>query len=146
MQVRYFSRSPKQLEFPAIAMGDLVELAGSVDVLVVCVPGSSQTHHMIGAPVFRAMRRTGHLINIARGDIVDQGALIAALETGEIAGAGLDVYEFEPQVPDALKQMEQVTLLPHMGTAALEVREAMGFMALDNVAALAEGKILPNAV
>lgn len=146
MQVRYFSRSPKDLDFPALAMEDLVALAGSVDVLVVCAPGSPQTHHMIGAPVFRAMRRTGHLINIARGDIVDEGALIAALEAGEIAGAGLDVYEFEPKVPQALKQMEQVTLLPHMGTAALEVREAMGFMALDNVAALARGQVLPNAV
>jgi lactate dehydrogenase-like 2-hydroxyacid dehydrogenase len=146
MQVRYFSRSPKELDFPARAVESLTGLAGSVDVLVVCVPGSPQTHHMIGTAVFRAMRRSGHLINIARGDIVDEGALIAALEAGEIAGAGLDVYEFEPQVPLALRQMEQVTLLPHLGTAALDVREAMGHMALDNVEALAEGRALPNAV
>jgi len=146
MQVRYFSRSRKRLEFPAIAMASLTELAGKVDVLVVCVPGSAQTHHLIGDAVFRAMRPTGHLINIARGDIVDEGALIAALEAGEIAGAGLDVYEFEPKVPQALRQMEQVTLLPHLGTAALDVRESMGHMALDNVAAFAKGKPLPNAV
>ena len=146
MKVRYFNRSPKTLDFPAEAAVDLRDLAASVDVLVVTVPGAAQTHHLIDAAVFRAMRPTAHLINIARGDIVDEAALIAALESGGIAGAGLDVYEFEPEVPQALRQMDQVTLLPHLGTAALDVRTAMGHMALDNVAALADGTDLPNLV
>ncbi len=146
MQVGYFSRSPKPLDFPAQAATSLNELAASVDILVVTVPGGDQTHHLIDAEVFAAMRPSAHLINIARGDIVDEAALIVALETGGIAGAGLDVYEFEPQVPAALRRMEQVTLLPHMGTSALEVRIAMGNMALDNVAALAAGAELPNRV
>jgi hydroxypyruvate reductase len=85
-------------------------------------------------------------INIARGDVVDESALITALQTGQIAGAGLDVYEFEPSVPDALLALENVTLLPHLGTAALEVRTDMGLMAVDNLIAHAQGNPLPNAV
>ena len=76
----------------------------------------------------------------------DEAALIAHLQAGRIAGAGLDVYEHEPHVPEALRAMENVTLLPHLGTAALEVREAMGLMALDNLRAFAEGRPLPNQV
>jgi gluconate 2-dehydrogenase len=92
------------------------------------------------------MRPGSFLINIARGDIVQEAALITALEAGKIAGAGLDVYEFEPKVPDALCAMENVVLLPHLGTAALEVRTAMGLMAVDNLIAFAEGRPLPNPV
>ncbi len=146
MKVRYHSRSPKELDFPAVLATSLNDLAGSVDVLVVTVPGGAETHHLINAEVLRTMKSTAHLINIARGDIVDETALIAALEAGTIAGAGLDVYEFEPEIPMALRQMEQVTLLPHLGTAALDVRTAMGNMALDNVAALERGRALPNMV
>lgn len=146
MKVRYHSRSPKELDFPAELAASLNDLAGSVDVLVVTVPGGAETHHLINAEVLRTMKPTGHLINIARGDIVDEAALIAALRTGQIAGAGLDVYEFEPEIPMALRQMEQVTLLPHLGTAALDVRTAMGNMALDNVVALERGGELPNKV
>ena len=78
--------------------------------------------------------------------MVDETALIAALEAGHIAGAGLDVFEAEPFVPPALRVMENVVILPHLGTAALEVREAMGMMALDNVIAYAEGRSLPNLI
>lgn len=146
MAVHYVSRSPKDLAFPTTAAASLTDLAGQVDVLVVSVPGAAKTHHLINKTVLDAMRPTAHLVNISRGDVVDEAALIAALQGGMIAGAGLDVYEFEPNVPDALRQMEQVTLLPHMGTAALEVRTAMGHMALDNVAAFAAGKDVPNPV
>ena len=90
------------------------------------------------------MKKSGILINISRGDVVDEAALIAALQSGQIAGAGLDVYEFEPEVPKALKAMENVTLLPHLGTACLEVREDMGMMALANLIAFADGKTPPN--
>lgn len=116
------------------------------DFVVVAVPGGKATHHLIGAEAFGAMKRTGIFVNIARGDVVDEGALVAALAEGRIAGAGLDVYEFEPEVPAALMGMENVTLLPHLGTAALEVRENMGMMAVDNLIAHLEGRELPNRV
>jgi lactate dehydrogenase-like 2-hydroxyacid dehydrogenase len=77
---------------------------------------------------------------------VDEGALIAALQAGQIAGAGLDVYEFEPHVPPALIALENVALMPHLGTAVLEVREAMGLMAVDNLIAFFDGKTPPNRV
>jgi gluconate 2-dehydrogenase len=86
------------------------------------------------------------LINISRGDVVDETALIRALETRQIAGAGLDVYEFEPRIPPALAALDNATLLPHLGTAALEVREAMGMMAVANLVAFAKGQPLPNPV
>jgi lactate dehydrogenase-like 2-hydroxyacid dehydrogenase len=146
MAVRYVSRTPKTLDFAATRDNSLTDLAAAVDVLVIAVPGSGDTHHLIGRDILQAMRPHAHLVNVARGDVVDEAALIDALQAGDIAGAGLDVYEFEPRVPDVLRQMQQVTLLPHMGTAALDVRTAMGHMALDNVAAFAAGRDLPNLV
>ena len=101
---------------------------------------------MINAAFFDAMQSHAILVNISRGDVIDEAAMISALEDGLIAGAGLDVYEQEPVVPDALIAMENVTLLPHLGTAALEVRQDMGNMALANVIAFTEGRDLPNPV
>lgn len=118
----------------------------AADFVVVSVPGSAATHHLIDADALAQMRPDGIFINVSRGDVVDEAALIAALQAGRIAGAGLDVYEFEPQVPPALIAMENVTLLPHLGTASLEVREAMGRIALDNVIACAEGRPLLTPV
>lgn len=146
MDVAYFNRSQKNLGFPAERVKELPDLAASVDVLVVAVPGGTDTRHLIDAHILEAMQGHAHLVNIARGDVVDEAALIAALEAGSIGGAGLDVYEHEPQVPDALRALDNVTLLPHLGTAALEVREAMGLMAVENIAAFLDGKPLPNAV
>ncbi|MCL3881247.1 D-glycerate dehydrogenase [Marivita sp. GX14005] len=146
MTIKYFNRSKKDVDLPAEQVDGLSALAGQVDILVVAVPGGAETHHLIDADVLRAMKPHAILVNIARGDVVSQSALIDALGSGQIAGAGLDVYEFEPQVPQALIDMENVTLLPHLGTAALEVREDMGFMALDNAISAAEGRGLPNQV
>jgi hydroxypyruvate reductase len=146
MAVRYHSRSPKTLEFPATAAAGLHDLASTVDVLVVAVPGGAGTYHLIDENVLSAMQPHAHLVNISRGDVVDEAALIAALTGGGIAGAGLDVYEFEPKVPAALIGLQNVVLLPHIGTSALDVRTAMGQMMLDNVAAFAEGRALPNPV
>ncbi len=146
MTVAYHSRSPKDLDFPATPMDSLLSLAGVVDVLVVAVPGGNDTNHLINAEVLAAMPPHAHLINIARGNVVDEAALITALEEKRLGGAGLDVYEFEPEVPEALKRLENVTLLPHLGTAALEVREDMGMMTVDNLKAFFEGTPLPNAV
>lgn len=146
MDVRYVSRSDKALAFPAARDGSLTELAGKCDILVVAVPGGAETHHLIDEAVFAAQQPHAIFVNIARGDVVDEAALVAALRAGQIAGAGLDVYEFEPQVPAALMAMENVTLLPHLGTAALNVRTDMGMMVLDNVQAFVEGRALPNPV
>lgn len=146
MTVKYFNRSAKDLSFPAVRLETLAELAGQVDVLVSAVPAGAQTHHIINADILQAMKPTGHFINIARGDVVDEKALIAALESGQIAGAGLDVYEFEPKVPPALMALQNAVLLPHLGTAALEVRTAMGLMAVDNLLAFNAGNPLPNPV
>lgn len=146
MQVSYVARSDKDVDFPATRMESLAALAGAVDFLVVAVPGGAETRHLINANVLAAMKSSGILVNIARGEVVDEAALIAALSEGQIAGAGLDVYEFEPQVPEVLRAMEQVTLLPHLGTATEEVRTGMGHMALDNVAAFVAGRDLPNPV
>ena len=146
MQVRYFSRSDKELDFPAQNTPDLHTLAGSADVVVTAVPGSPETRHLIDADVLSAMQPHAHLINIARGDVVDEAALIAALQAKQIGGAGLDVYEFEPKVPEALRALDNVVLLPHLGTAAREVRVDMGLMAVENLKAFFAGKSPPNVV
>ncbi len=146
MRVAYLSRSPKQVDFPADYVPDLAALASTVDFLIIAVPGGAETQHLINVQVLEAMQPTGVLVNVARGEVVDEAALISALQAGQIAGAGLDVYEFEPEVPQVLRDMENVTLLPHLGTATEEVRTDMGHMALDNVAAFVAGQDLPNPV
>ncbi len=146
MDVSYLARSDKDPGFPVRRSESAASLAEGVDFLVVAVPGGDETRHLIDSKVLAAMKPTAHLINVARGEVVDEEALIAALEAGAIGGAGLDVYEFEPRVPERLRRLDNVTLLPHLGTAAEEVRSAMGHMALDNVAAHAAGRNLPNAV
>lgn len=146
MEVLYFNRSAKTMDFPARQVDSLTDMAGQVDILVVATPGGAETRHLIGAEVLAAMQPHAHLVNIARGDVVDEAALITVLQAGRIGGAGLDVYEFEPEVPVALRRLDNVTLLPHLGTSTLEVREAMGRMVLDNLAAHFAGEPPPNLV
>ncbi len=146
MQVVYASRSPKALDFPAEACASVPEAASKADVVVVAVPGGAETKHIINADVFAHMPAHAIFVNIARGDVVDEAALIEALQRKEIGGAGLDVYEFEPKVPEALMGMENVTLFPHLGTASLEVRTEMGHMAVTNIAAYLNSEPLPNPV
>lgn len=147
MQVVFYNRSPKTVpDIDARQVNTLAEVASVADVVVVAVPGGADTRHIVNADVLAAMQPHAHLINIARGDVVDEAALIEALQQRRIGGAGLDVYEREPIVPDALRALDNVTLLPHLGTAALEVREAMGRMALANAVAWAQGDPLPNPV
>ena len=145
MEVVFYNRS--RVEDPGLPARQ-VEMAEALaaDFVVVAVPGGKATHHLIDAKVLAQMKKTGIFINISRGDVVDELALIDALQAGQIAGAGLDVYEFEPKVPPALMAMENVTLLPHLGTACLEVRENMGMMAVANLIAHLEGRVLPNLV
>jgi hydroxypyruvate reductase len=146
MEVVYFNRSQKSVDLPARQAPTLQALAAAADFVVVTVPGGAETRHLVGADVFAAMKPSGIFINIARGDVVDEAALVAALQAGRIAGAGLDVYEHEPVVPAALMAMENVTLLPHLGSATLETRTAMGMLAADNVLAALAGKPLPTPV
>ncbi|NCO17077.1 MAG: D-glycerate dehydrogenase [Alphaproteobacteria bacterium] len=145
MEVVFSNRSVvANLDFPARQVA--LHAALAADIVVVAVPGGAATHHLIDAAAFAAMRAGAIFVNISRGDVVDEAALIATLQAGRIGGAGLDVYEFEPDVPPALIALENVTLLPHLGTAALEVREAMGLMALANLTALFDGHEPPNRV
>jgi hydroxypyruvate reductase len=146
MAVHYFGRGPKELAFDAVYHSDLKNLAAAVDVMVTAVPGSVQTRHMIDADVLAAMRPHARLVNIARGDVVEQSALIHALQTGVIGGAGLDVYEFEPEVPQALRDLDNVVLLPHLGTSTAEVRVDMGRMMVENLQACLRGETPPNPV
>lgn len=146
MKVIYYNRSEKECGFETARCDTLEDLAAQADIVVAAVPGGADTRHLLAAPFFHAMQRHAHFINIARGDVVDEKALIAALDRNEIAGAGLDVYEHEPDVPESLRAMEQVTLLPHLGTAALEVREHMGLIAVENLRAALAGEAPPNLV
>ena len=145
MEIMFANRSPvADPGVPArqVPMGEAL----AADVVVVAVPATPATHHLIDRAALALMQPHAYLVNIARGDVVDEAALIAALQAGQIAGAGLDVYEFEPTVPPELVAMENVTLLPHLGTASLEVRTDMGMMAVANLVAFAEGRPLPNPV
>lgn len=144
MEITYYNRSPAEPGLPARAVS--LAQAMTADVVVVAVPGGPATHHLINAETLGHMRPHAFFINISRGDVVDETALAASLKQNKIAGAGLDVYENEPKIHPALLSMENTTLLPHLGTAALEVRQAMGMMAVENLIAFAENRPLPNPV
>ena len=131
---------------PARQLDTLAEVCGVSDVVVIAVPATPETRHMMNAEAFAAMQSHAIFVNIARGDVMDEAALVAALQSGQIGGAGLDVYEREPIVSPELLTMDNVTLLPHLGTAALEVRTNMGMMAVENLVAWLEGRDLPNGV
>ncbi|BDY16696.1 D-glycerate dehydrogenase [Sulfitobacter pontiacus] len=146
MDVKYFSRSAKSVAYPAEHISDLKRLVAAVDVVVIAVPGGDDTQHLINADVLTAMQPHAFLINIARGNIVEETALIEALQAGTIGGAGLDVYEFEPEVPQALRDLDNVVLLPHLGTSSREVRVDMWMMAVENLKAGVAGETPPNLV
>ncbi len=146
MPVLYFNRSEKSVDLPARQVASLSDLMQQSDVIVVTVPGGGANTNLVDATALAAMKPTGIFVNVARGDVVDEPALIAALQRKRIAGAGLDVYAGEPVVPEALSALENAVLLPHLGTAALEVREEMGMMALGNIVAWFNGLPLPQAI
>ena len=146
MDVVFYNRSPKTLAFPATQLPTITDVMANADFVSLSTPGGAETKHLIGAEELAAMKPRGILINTSRGEVVDEAALVEALHEGRIGGAGLDVYEFEPKVSSALIERENVTLLPHLGTASLSVREEMGMMAVSNIQAYAEGRDLPNPV
>jgi len=121
----------------------LLALAHWADFLVLTVAGGSGTRHLIDAEVLRALGPKGLLVNVARGSVVDEAALIACLQSGELGGAALDVFEDEPWVPEALLGMEQVVLAPHMASGTHDTREAMAALTLDNLRAGLIGEPLP---
>ena len=123
-----------------------VALAAACDVLVVCAASSASTRKVIGAEVFVALGPNGVVVNVARGAIVDEAALIVALQSGGLGGAALDVFEDEPRVPDSLRAMANVVLTPHIASATHETRQAMGDLMLDNIDAYFAGKPMPTTV
>ncbi|MGC2779360.1 MAG: 2-hydroxyacid dehydrogenase [Bradyrhizobium sp.] len=119
---------------------DLLQMAKDVDTLVVIVPGGASTNKIVNAEVLKALGPRGVVVNVARGSVIDEPALIEALKSGTILGAGLDVFEKEPSVPDALKAMDNVVLLPHIGSAAIVTRNAMDQLVVDNLKVWFAGK------
>lgn len=119
---------------------DLIEMAKAVDTLVVIVPGGAGTAKMVDADVMKALGPRGVIINAARGTVVDEQALVAALKSGAILAAGLDVFDKEPNVPDELKAMQNVVLLPHIGSASVVTRNAMDQLVVDNLKTWFAGK------
>ncbi len=115
-------------------MGSIQEVLAAADYVSLHMPGGGGNRHLIGTDELRAMKKSAFLVNTARGDVVDQRALAHALSTGTIAGAGLDVFENEPDVPQELTRLENVVLLPHLGSATIGTRTAMGMLVLDNLA------------
>lgn len=143
--ISYFGRR-KQPDVSYTYYDSLIGMAEAVDTLVSVLPGTEQTHHLINMDVMRALGPNGVVVNIGRGSVVDEAALIEALQHGVILSAGLDVFEFEPEVPDALIAMERLTLLPHVGSASVHTRDAMGQLVVDNLLAYTRDQPPPTPV
>jgi lactate dehydrogenase-like 2-hydroxyacid dehydrogenase len=136
--VVYHSRRPTDVSYRHYPK--LIDMARDVDVLMVIVPGGAATKNMIDAAVLAALGPDGILINMARGSVVDEPAMIKALQDGSILSAGLDVYVREPEVPQELMDMDNVVLLPHVGSASVYTRTQMDQLVVDNLKAWAAGK------
>lgn len=130
-RVLYHTRNARDVPYSFYA--DLIAMAEASDVMIVITPGGTETRHLIGAQVLEALGPNGILVNVARGSVVDEAALVSALQNGTLGGAGLDVFENEPRVPEELLKMENVVLQPHVGSATHETRQAMGDLACDNL-------------
>lgn len=130
-EILYHTRSEKDV--PYTYCSDLTEMAGRCDALICITPGGASTYKIVNKQVLEALGPEGLLINVSRGSVVDEAALIAALQSGKLGMAGLDVFEKEPHIPDALKAMDNVVLLPHVGSATHETRAAMGKLTVDNL-------------
>ncbi len=146
MPVVYSSRRPTSVVDGRWTFLPMEELLSRADIVSLHVPLTKETHHLIGEPELRLMRPTSFLLNTARGPVVDEAALVAALDAGRIAGAGLDVYENEPAVHPGLARLHNVVLLPHLGSATEDTRVRMGQICLENIAAVLEQRPAPNEV
>jgi lactate dehydrogenase-like 2-hydroxyacid dehydrogenase len=146
MRVAYAGRSDPKRGVPWEHL-PFDELLARADVVSLHCPLTPETYHLIGADELRSMRRDAYLVNTTRGPVVDEPALAEAVARGEIAGAALDVFEREPDVHEALLDLENVVLAPHLGSATLETREAMGLLCFSALrAGLLEGRCPDNAV
>ena len=139
LEIVYHGRR-QQPGLPYRFFSSAVEMAKACDILVAAAPGGSETRHIVNADVLRALGPNGVLVNVARGSLVDERALIEALQTGTILAAGLDVYENEPHVPPELLALDNAVLLPHVGSASIKTRRAMAECMVANLAAWSEGK------
>jgi glyoxylate reductase len=149
MNIAYTRRTPledhvvEELDAKFMTMDELIE---SSDVLSLHCPYSPATHHLMSENQFARMKKTSFLINTARGPIVDEAALVTALKSGEIAGAGLDVFENEPAIHPGLLELDNAVLIPHLGSATVETRAAMADIAATNALAILAGAQAPNLV
>jgi len=133
LEIAYHNRRRQDVTYSYIS--SVEELASSSDILLCMLPGGAETKHLINEKVLRKLGPNGYFINVGRGSSVDEIALARALSEGQIAGAGLDVYENEPMVPDALLAQSNLVLLPHIGSATDQTRKAMGQLVIDNLQA-----------
>lgn len=150
MEIAYTNRRPASAEIEAELGGaralELDDLLAAADVVTIHAPLTPDTHHLIDAARLRQMRPQAYLVNTARGPIVDEAALARALQGNEIAGAALDVFEHEPDVDPALLELDNVVLVPHLGSATIETRTAMAVLAARNVIAAVQGERPPTPV
>ena len=149
MKVVYYSRHPVKPEIERTLEASrlpLAELLTRSDFVSLHVPLTAETYHLIGSKQFAKMKKTAYFINTARGAVVDEAAMAAALKKRGIAGAGLDVFEAEPKVHRALVQIKNAVLLPHLGSASRETRIKMGEMVIENIFAVLEGQKAPAQV
>jgi lactate dehydrogenase-like 2-hydroxyacid dehydrogenase len=145
LEIGYFGRTPRT-DVPYRFYNDLQAMCRDIDILLLSCPGGESTRNLVNADVLKALGPTGTLINIARGTVVDEPALIEALRTGGIAGAGLDVFATEPNVDEALIAMDNVVLYPHHSSGTVETRDAMAQLVVDNLAAFFAGTPLLTPV
>jgi lactate dehydrogenase-like 2-hydroxyacid dehydrogenase len=145
MRVAYTARSAKP-QLPYTFHDQVTALAAQSDFLVVITPGGAATRKLIDAKVLQALGPRGYLVNVARGSVVDEAALIEALQNQTIAGAALDVFENEPNVPEALRALDNVVLTPHIGSATRATRQAMADLAFENLRAFFAGAKPPTPV
>lgn len=130
-KILYHTRNPKDVAYTYCP--DLVDMARQCDTLICITPGGAATKHLVNEDVMNALGPKGTLINVSRGSVVDEEALIKALQDGRLGWAGLDVFEKEPKVPEALRALPNTVLLPHVGSATVETRAAMGQLTIDNL-------------
>ena len=150
MDVVFYNRSridpAEASRYGARQLDTVEDVLRASDFVSLHCPGGGENRHLINAERLALMKPGAYLINTARGDVIDEAALVAALENGVIRGAGLDVFEAEPNVPERLRRLENVVLLPHLGSATEETRVAMGMKVVDNVTAFFEGREPPDRV
>ena len=140
-KIVYHSRSKKDVEYQYY--DNLTDMARAVDCLICITPGGASTRKIVNREVMDALGPDGTLVNVSRGSVVDEEALIAALQEGRLGWAGLDVFEAEPKVPEVLRALPNVVLLPHVGSATVETRAAMGALTVDNLLQhLADGTVI----